>query len=243
MALLKSHHVNVGSSRTYTFDDYEQKKLDFLRGIEEQAQDILSNARQEAENIREDARKDGLKKAEQEIETLKSNAKVQGHEEGTAKAKEEVKVENQQYIEANLSPLVNKFKTITEQLEQYSQSFSDKAAEEILSTSLHLAEAVLLCEPQFNADVLKARILKAISHLRLGAEVQIKVHPEDKKLADEHISSIMEDLGKILHVNFTEDESLNKGDVTISSGDAQVQLTSIEQWKKLLSELKLGDEQ
>ena len=241
MALLKSHHQSTSDSSQYVFDDYEQKKADYLKKIEEQGQGILQKAQDKARSVIADAYKSGIDKAVAEVAKQKEMAIEEGHKQGVAQAKEEVKKENEVYVQTNMLPVVEQLKVLAQKYENTIQTVTEKAGADIEKTAINLAKALLLVEPEYNQRVLEERINKAISYLKVDMELNIRVNPEDKAHAEKYFSSVLEKLGCEAKLVLKEDQDLSKGDIQVTSGDSQVQLYSLTQWESALRELKLEE--
>jgi flagellar assembly protein FliH len=241
MAVLKSHHQSISNSNSYTFDDYEQKKADYLKDIETEGQAILQKAKAKARAVIADAYKAGIEKANDEIEKQKETAIQEGKTQGITIGKEEVQQQNQAYVNENITPMVERLQKLTQAYESTIAKVTDQANAEILQTAMTLANAILLVEPEYNPQILEERIKKSLSYLKVDMEIQVKVHPEDKSHSEKYFADVLDKMGSEAKINWKEDPSLNKGDVAVVSGESQVQLFSLEQWKNALRELKLED--
>ena len=241
MALLKSHHQAKADSGQYVFDDYEQKKVEYLKKIEGQAKVILDNAKEKARVVIADAYKVGIEKANTEIEKQKEIAKTEGLQEGIALGKDEAKKENENYIQTNMIPMVERLKKMCSEYEATVKNVEEFAGNEIQKTAVSLAKSLLLVEPQYNKEVLSERIKEAISYLKVDMELSVKVNPDDKAHAQEHFAAVLDQLGVEPKLIWKEDENLNKGDIKVNSGESQVKLYSQEQWKSILEALKVED--
>ncbi len=241
MALLKSHHQSTSDSSQYVFDDYEQKKADYLKKIEQQAQGILQNAQDKARQVIVDAYKAGVEKAVAEVAKQKEAAIQEGHAQGITQAKEEIVKENEAYVQTNMFPIVEQLKALAQKYENTIQTVTEKAGGDIEKTALNLAKALVLVEPEYNEGVLEERINKSISYLKINMELNVRVNPEDKAHCEKYFSSVLEKLGNEANLILKEDSNLSKGDIQVISGDSQVQLYSSVQWENALRELKLEE--
>ena len=218
-------------------DLYQKKKAAeaFLEKARTDAGIMRSEAEQERENILEDAR--------QQADTIRADARSAGHEEGTAAGREEgiaqIREEQKQII---LDANAKAEKTMTDAKEE-SHAYVLQAENEIASLAMDIVDKVL---PQHFIDVpqmVLPVVRDAILRVKDQKEIVVHIPPESYDfvlMARDELRSIL--TAGDTNLTITSDEGLKPGDCLVETPngnvDARLQ-TQIEQLKKAVREVML----
>lgn len=170
---------------------------------EEEHNNIIEDAQQQAESIREDARKAGH-----------DEGFAAGHEEGLAKAAEEQQ-------EAILAANAKAEKTMADAKEE-SAAYVRQAEDEIAQLALQVVEKIL---PQHFIDVpqiILPLIRKALLKVKDQPEVIVRVAPADYDLALLARSEFQNLLEGNAELTVHSDENLKQGDVVLETPNGNV---------------------
>jgi flagellar biosynthesis/type III secretory pathway protein FliH len=175
---------------------------------------IVEQARIEAEGI--------IAAAQQQAESIFSDAERQGYEAGLAQLQEEREAlaEKMAGLDAEMSAQIEEFWTETEP--------------EVLHLAVEIARKVVKRELDENSEFILGTVRAAIRQLRDRADLKIRVSPDDHALVREHKEEIMSSCDGIRNIEVIEDRRVGDGGCLIESAggtlDARVdaQISEIE---------------
>ncbi|MBF0199152.1 MAG: hypothetical protein HQL32_15665 [Planctomycetes bacterium] len=236
MAIIKSNSATT-SVGGYRFEDYESQKNDYLKRIQSQAAQLLSESHSNASVVLNEAYQKGLEKAQEEAEVIQKEAEAKGYEEGLKKAEAKVEKDFKNKLKTEFEPLVKTMQEMKEVYEAKQNELISRSEDELIQASMGLAKSVIEVESKLNVDVLKERLSKALSYLRTEAEIWIRMHPDDISKIKDFFNLLIENSGSKADVIWKEDPSMSPACFKVISGQSQVSFNSELQWDKLLNEL------
>ena len=160
---------------------------------------VVAAARAEADQIREQARAEGL---------------ALGRAEGAAAAREEARAE--------LVPAAQALSVAAEALAAERAELSDRVERGAVDLALELAGKVVAgaieAQPERVLDVVRGALRCLMEHER----VQVLVHPADLALVREAMGDLQAELGGIEHVEVQEERRLARGGAHVRTATAQI---------------------
>jgi flagellar biosynthesis/type III secretory pathway protein FliH len=160
---------------------------------------VVAAARAEADQIREQARAEGI---------------ALGRAEGAAAAHEEAR--------ARLAPAVQALCAAVEALEAERAGLADRVEEGAVELALELAGKVVSgaveAQPERVLDVVRGALRCFMERER----VQVLVHPDDLGLVRGAMDELAGELGGIDHVEVLEERRIGRGGAIVRTGSAQV---------------------
>jgi flagellar assembly protein FliH len=160
---------------------------------------VVEGARAEADQIREQARAEGI---------------ALGRAEGTAAAHEEAR--------AQLSPAVQALYAAVAALEAERAGIADRVEEGAVELALELASKVVAgaveAQPERVLDVVRGALRCFMERER----VQVLVHPDDLGLVRASMDELAGELGGIDHVEVQEERRIGRGGAIVRTTTAQV---------------------
>jgi flagellar assembly protein FliH len=160
---------------------------------------VVAAARAEADQIREQARAEGLE---------------QGRAAGEAAARAEA--------EALLAPALQALAAASEALAAERAEVAERVEHQAVELALELAGKVVAgtieAQPERVLDVVRGALRCLVERER----VQVLVHPEDLAIARESMDRLRAELGGIEHVEVQEERRLGRGGAIVRTPDAEI---------------------
>jgi len=178
---------------------------------EQNAAEIIKNAQEEASKIVEDARI--------EQETLKSNSRAegynQGREEGFAEGKGEVE------------RLVERTHKILEGVMARREEILTETEQQIVELVILMTRKVVKIISENQKSVVMANVLQALKKVKTRGDVTIRVNMEDVKLTSAHTADFIKQVENIQGITVLEDSTVDKGGCVVETDfgaiDARIQ--------------------
>ncbi len=178
---------------------------------EQNAAEIIKNAQEEASKIVEDART--------EQETLKSNSRAegynQGREEGFAEGKGEVE------------RLVERTHKILEGVMARREEILTETEQQIVELVILMTRKVVKIISENQKSVVMANVLQALKKVKTRGDVTIRVNMEDVKLTSAHTADFIKQVENIQGITVLEDSTVDKGGCVVETDfgaiDARIQ--------------------
>ena len=178
---------------------------------EQNAAEIIKNAQEEASKIVEDARI--------EQETLKSNSRAegynQGREEGFAEGKGEVE------------RLVERTHKILEGVMARREEILTETEQQIVELVILMTRKVVKIISENQKSVVMANVLQALKKVKTRGDVTIRVNMEDVKLTSAHTADFIKQVENIQGITVLEDSTVDNGGCVVETDfgaiDARIQ--------------------
>ncbi|OGQ21558.1 MAG: hypothetical protein A3I05_03395 [Deltaproteobacteria bacterium RIFCSPLOWO2_02_FULL_44_10] len=178
-----------------------------------EAEKILLHASQEADRIREEA-----KKVLNEVETVREEARRKGYAEGEAKGLAQV---SEQLIA----------------LHHLKEKFYEEAEPEVMKLVLSIAEKIIGNLVSEHSDAVK-HVVKESLEKAIGDQIVVRVNPEDYQTILSSEGEFRKVIDRTRRLVFKEDDSILKGgcivETEVGTIDAQIE-TQLQAIKKALS--------
>ncbi len=189
-------------------DDYGESKSEFIPGgfnfdyegglrrdeimnrSFDEANRITEEAREKAAGIRRQAKDEGFKEGREE-----------GHKEGLEQAK----------------PVIESFKSLTEELSQVRSEYYTQAEKEMIDLVINIAHVVIGLEVDRDPSLVQNVVLKAVEQLRAREKMTVRINPEDAAEAEKVVPALIEMVGDLEKVSFKSDPSITRGGCLIET--------------------------
>lgn len=191
--------------------DIEKQAKLVLLGAKVRAEQLLSAAQQEADQLKRqahaqaliDGRKEGLSK---------------GIEEGRKQGREEALNEQRQ----ELANLVSALRQSCEELDSARVMLESQARQAVVDLSIAIARRVTKRAGELDPQVALANIDEALRLVVHGQDVRIAVHPAQRAMLAEVLPRIQAQWPNLQHVEIIADGTLSPGGCRIFSGGGQI---------------------
>jgi len=208
-----------------------------LGDLRKQAEQIREQARRQAEQIIADARQEAERLAAAAKESARQEGLEAGHAEGEQAGREAGHAEALQQTSEALSNLQQGW---TEALERFDAERSQmmlEARQSMLELAVALARKIVKRVPEVDPSVVNDQLAAAIEQMARPADVTIHIHPADRPLVEEAMPELARRFGELQHVNWSEDESMERGGCRITYGKACIDASLDRQLQRITEAL------
>ena len=188
----------------------------------EMADDILAEARAEAEQLLESART--------EAAALKENAKAEGYKEGLAKGRESAEAEN-----VVLRSELDKQRAA---LETEYQNKMDDMEPQLVSVVADIFEKVFLIQFAEKKEILLNLVRNAVNQIENSKEFLIKVPKENLQFIMDHKEELQESVGQYVSIEIISDNDLTDNQCIIHTDSGVFDCSLDIQLDNLVRDLK-----
>lgn len=221
--------------RHFALGDFEGQKREFLDSIRAEAQQILAEARREADAIRTIAHKETLEKARAESGDLKKKAREEGLAEGRRQAETEYRAKLDERLKVDAAPVVSGLQALMEKYSAAVAELQKQSEAKLVKVALALAKKIINVETSTNPEVLSSSLGEALALLPEAARVEIRLNATDLERAKRLFPSLVERDRSMPEVVWVKDEGMAAGSCSVRAGDSSVEKRLDEQWKKLMA--------
>ncbi|HHX12925.1 MAG TPA: hypothetical protein GX731_08875 [Clostridiales bacterium] len=179
---------------------------------EEEAQEIIEQAKAEAKLLKEEANESSKKK---------------GYDEGIAQGMAELKQKQEDLIHKKAS------------LEQDYSNMLKELEPQIAEIIAGLVSKIIDIEVKDREDVIIHLVEMALKNQEKYNDFTIRVSTFDYEYANDHKDTLISSLGRKVEVQFIEDSALNENDCIIETDSTIINCSLGEQLKNLTNDLKL----
>lgn len=203
----------------------QAKAGEIIEQAKTQANEVLEQAKQEANKLIDDAK--------HQAEELKTQAQQQGfaagHQEGLAKAKQE--------IEANLENSI----AILAQAEEERVRRIISSEAELLRLVTGIAEKIIGSELKSHPEQILSVVRGALSRVAMANSIIIKINPDDGRMIEENLPSLQEVFTEPKAIVIKPDQSIASGDCFVETEHGKVDARIKSQLERIMNEiLKAG---
>ncbi len=208
-----------------------------MRDIEAQAQMILARARDKAEQL--------LMAAQMEAEELKTQARAEGlaegHREGMASGRiQGAKAGNEQALAEHrdqLTQLLASLTTAATELESRRNELESAALSEVVGLAVAVARRVTKRQGMLDPLVLEENLREAMKLVVHCADVRIACHPIQRKTMEDILPRLGRDWPALKHVAIVEEPSLSPGGCRVHTAHGQIDADLDGQLDRVVSDL------
>jgi flagellar biosynthesis/type III secretory pathway protein FliH len=225
MGIIKSAEVPVGLS-AFSMKDIEAAARGMLLRARQEAAEILSAARTEAEALRQAAHANGL--AEGHAEGLQQG-RADGAQSGHAQALAE--------HGPAMAQLVKSLTATAAQLEQRRDDLQTAALCEVVDLASAIARRITRRQGMIDPAVMLENLKGAMSLAVHAADVRIALHPSQMQTLRRELPNLQLSWPQLKHVELSEDASIVPGGVRIFTVGGQIDATLDTQLDRIIAEL------
>ena len=184
----------------FNFEDLQKRCDDYLNGVRKQAQQLIHEARAQAETIKNNAFAEAKQKALQEAaETAESEIERRAEERAEQKASEKL---------AALLPVIQK---LSEELACQYGEWTVRWENEAIRLSAAIAKRIIQRQVLIQPDAASSMIQQALKLISDVEQLEIRLHPTDLQRLEDHAEPFVKAIVGCRDVTFVPDESLGRG--------------------------------
>jgi len=233
-----------------TADELRREAEMFKTRWEEEKERMISSAKEEADNIVQDAQKAAFaevkrqtdeaqvlkQQAEEEAERIIADAKEKANdieaegrkslENERREAKEQGKTEGKEdgYAEgkAEVDRLIERTQVVLERAQDKRAEILSDTEKEIIYLVLLITRKVIKVISENQRDVIISNVVEALRKVKAKGNISIKVNFADLKLATEHKQDFIALMEGVKTINIVEDSSVDKGGCIIETDFGEI---------------------
>jgi len=233
-----------------TADELRREAEMFKSRWEEEKEKMISSAKEEADNIVQDAQKAAFaevkrqtdeaqvlkQQAEEEAERIVADARVKANElEAEVRksleterrdAKEQGKTEGKEdgYAEgkAEVDRLIERTQVVLERAQDKRAEILSDTEKEIIYLVLLITRKVIKVISENQRDIIISNVVEALRKVKAKGNITIKVNLADLKLATEHKQDFIALMEGVKTINIVEDSSVDKGGCIIETDFGEI---------------------
>lgn len=203
----------------FNWEDVLAKARQHLEMVRSQAHELINAAKVEAETIKKNAREEGKRAAQADLESL---AQKQASNIATEK------------INASFKSL----EQLSDQLEQTTEQWLRQWQHETIPLAIVIAERLVRRQIDIDPTILLQWITDAISMARAEQNLQIRIHPADRQVLGTHLDEFVSRIGQKKHVAVVEDATIESPGIVIRSDDLEIDAQLKSQLDRLSEEMR-----
>jgi flagellar assembly protein FliH len=225
MALIKAHHAPP-SLQPFSMADVEAAAKRVLLRARQQAEQLLLDAQNEAEALKEQAKVDGLREG---LEQGQADGLRQGTEAGHAQALAEHREQFTHTIAALAAAAAD--------LDAGRQRLEADGLREVVQLAAAIARRVTKRQALIDPDVLAANVAEAMRLVIHAADVQIAIHPDQRATLEAALPHLRTEWPNLKHADLVDDASLAPGGCRIFARGGQVDASLDTQLDRVIADL------
>lgn len=228
MPVVKSIQAVTLAQGAHVLDLADMKRL---------GEEMVENARAEAERILEAARRESAEVAQDANDRGHAEGHARGLQEGRAAGREEGRAEAVEAHSRELQALTTRWYAALDEWETERTTMLADAREDMVRFAIALAERIvgraLEVEPSLVVDQVQA----ALGLVAAAADATLSVHSEDEALVRSALSGIVARIGTLQHVTLVTDDTLERGGCVVRTDRGQVDATIARQFNRIAEAL------
>lgn len=208
-----------------------------MKDIENQAQAIISRARQQADQLLAAAQVESVKikaaaKAAGMAEAEKEG-RARGIEQGKLLGKQEALAENRAQLQYGASALTS----AASELEAARAELEAAALQEVVRLSIAIGGRIAKRHGIIDPAVLQANLTESLKLVADASNIRIAIHPSQRKTLDAALPQINCAFPSMRHVHIVEDDSISPGGCRVFTRNGQIDADLNIQLERIVDDL------
>lgn len=211
-----------------------------LGDLRQQAEKLRAQARAEADRILEQAR------AEAEMLTAEAAQKghdagyQQGYDEGLAAGRKQGHAEALQKTREQLNQLQQAWVDAAQQWDSERRTMLLDARQSVLELAIAIAERICKRAPRVDRSLVVDQVAAALEQITRPADVQVRIHPDDRPLLSEALPELIKAGDTCEHVHLVDDSQIEPGGCKVTYGKGTIDATLATQLDRIVQALLPG---
>ena len=208
--------ANNQEERAFKFDELIIQNPSIRRGFTYESDKARnfdqSNIKKAKQGVME-LLKDSLEKAKKQANEIKSNAKKEGYdagfEDGFKNGKDAAKEE--------FNPFLKTTQSLITELSGFRKEMYEKVEREMVELVITLTKKIIHFELSTRENAVQDMIRLAVQSVLDRESMVIKIHPTDKKYAENFLPELINIFSEIKNINFVENSGIARGGCVIET--------------------------
>ncbi len=232
--ILKAGRASAGRVAPSVFHmrDLTIEAEQVINAARAQAAQVISEARQQAELLRENAHKQGYHKGFQQG---RGDGRQQGVSEAFAAAEANFKTD--------LDHLARSLAATIRQVSEQRFDCLHAAEHDLLSFAVDIARRVTKSIGELNSEAAQENLRSALSLVMAKSDLTVKAHPDDLAALKRFAGQLADELASRPHITFVEDATVSRGGVQVVTDAGEIDATLDEQVEQIAKALAVGEQE
>ncbi len=222
-AVLKSSELSQGSN-------YPQPLIFNVQDVQKRAQDYLAQVQLEAEQILSDAR--------QQAGTLRAQAVIDGQAQAQTLINQRVEQSAQQLSDARCKTAIAACELTVGKISSETTQWLTIWRNQTVELAARIAEKLLRREMQDRQETLRVWMEEAIVALRESREIRVMVHPDDFAVAGRFLQQLAKSIPQASTVEILPDPEISLGGCVVRSTQGEIDQQLESQLQRLAEQLQ-----
>jgi flagellar biosynthesis/type III secretory pathway protein FliH len=228
MALIKSHNAAAVLQDAIVLDlgDLRRQADELKRRAHAQAQQIITEAREQARRLTENAEAKGF-------EAGFAAGQKAGHDAGRKQGHDQALRDTA----ASLTQLQDAWINAAHQWDAQRRTMVLDARQSLVALSVALAERIVRRVPQVDPSIITDQVAAALEHVARPCDVAIRIHPADRPLLTQAMPRLLAELTNVQHAALIDDDAIAPGGCLVTAGQGRIDATLDTQLAQLVDAL------
>ncbi len=211
--------TNTAQTEVFNWEDVATRAKQYIDTVREQAQQLLRDSQIECMRIQSQAKEEGTRLGESQVERLAMQMAGQ-------------------IAEKRIQEAAHNVKTLCEDLETATQQWLRQWQHETITLAIGIAEKILSRQIESDPSILITWIEDSVRLIQGQRQILLKIHPEDAQRLSSALSELVDDMKPSVEIQVAEDISVGKFGVILQTPDTTIDRSLQTQLKRLGEELQ-----
>ncbi len=222
-SVLKSKSIafgtNTAQTEVFNWEDVASRAKQYIDKVREQAQQLLQDSHLECTRIQAQAKEEGTRQGESQVERLAMQMASQ-------------------IAEKRVQEVANNVKSLYEDLETATQQWLRQWQHETITFAIGIAEKLLARQIESDPSILISWIEDSVRLIQGQRQILLRIHPEDAQRLSAALSELVDGMKPSVEIQVVEDVAVGKFGVILQTPDTTIDRSLQTQLKRLVEELQ-----
>lgn len=210
----------------YNFEDLQSRCESYLNNVRAQTKQLLTEAQQQAESIREAARAEGFELG-----------KRQGLEEGRKSIQQQIQSESQQKTQTEINRLTPVVHEATRQIQQLQLELRNEWQHLLVHLSCGIAQRIVVTSLELNPERVLEMVAELLAMTVGETKLSIQLHPDDADLLGGQLDAAARGEQGGVSINMIPNEQLARGECLVENENTTIDARFETRFQRIAEEL------
>lgn len=211
--------TNTAQTEVFNWEDVASRAKHYIDTVREQAQQLLRESQLECTRIQIQAKEEGTRLGESQVERLAMQMAGQ-------------------IAEKRVQEAARSVKTLCEDLEAATQQWLRQWQHETITLAIGITEKILAKQIESDPSILISWIEDSVRLIQGQRQILLRIHPEDAQRLSTALSELVDDMKPSVEIQVVEDVAVGKFGVILQTPDTTIDRSLQTQLKRLVEELQ-----
>ena len=206
-SVLKSKSIafgtNTAQTEVFNWEDVASRAKLYIDTVREQAQALLRDSHLECTRIQAQAKEEGTRQGESQVERLAMQMASQ-------------------IAEKRVQEVANNVKSLYEDLETATQQWLRQWQHETITFAIGIAEKLLARQIESDPSILISWIEDSVRLIQGQRQILLRIHPEDAQRLSAALSELVDGMKPSVEIQVVEDVAVGKFGVIVQTPDTTI---------------------